>query len=117
MREVILRLLHKPAFGTSAKNLFKTHSHLRRNAALFIHQLGKRVARYTQGGGGLGDVQTQRLDALAQNDASGVGWILHDHGLFSLSSGNRLNQRPRPVPRQNEKSPASSLARSQTRSL
>ena len=30
MSKVVLRLLHKPAFGRSAKYLFETHGHFRR---------------------------------------------------------------------------------------
>jgi len=42
--EIVLRLLHKPAFRAAAENLRQPNGHLGRNAALFIHQFGKRGA-------------------------------------------------------------------------
>src|SRR5277367_2098165 len=59
VRKVVLRLLNKPAFGAAAENLGQPHGHLRRYAALFVHQLGKRGARDAKGGGGVRDAQAQ----------------------------------------------------------
>jgi hypothetical protein len=74
------------------------------------------VANDAKGGGGVRDRQSQRLDALAQHDASGVGWVFHRHGSFSLSSGNRHSQHP-PRRHRSEKSLASLPERSRPKSL
>jgi hypothetical protein len=39
--KVILCLLHKPAFSAAAENLFQTHGHFRRDAALSVYQFGQ----------------------------------------------------------------------------
>jgi hypothetical protein len=85
MRKVVLRLLNKPAFGAAAENLGQPHGHLRRYAASSVHQLRERGARDAKGGGGVRDAQAQRLNALTEYKASGVGWILHRHDLVSSS--------------------------------
>jgi len=40
VREIVLRLLHKPAFGAAAEDLGQPDGHFRRDAALFVHQFG-----------------------------------------------------------------------------
>ena len=40
LREVVLNLLHKPAFLGAAEDLRQPHGHFRRYAALFVHQFG-----------------------------------------------------------------------------
>ncbi len=49
VREVVLRLLNKPAFGAAAENLGQVHGHFRRDAALLVHQFRKRGARDASG--------------------------------------------------------------------
>jgi hypothetical protein len=46
-----------------------------RYSALPVDEFRKRVARHSKGFGGGGDGQAQRLDALTQNDASGMRWV------------------------------------------
>jgi len=78
--KVVLRLLHKPAFRAAAKHPGQSHGHFRRYTALLVHQFRKRGARDSQGGGGGRNAQAQRLNALSEYKASGVGWVLHRHG-------------------------------------
>src|SRR5580704_15757728 len=85
MRKVVLGLLDQPAFGAAAKDLGKPYGHFRRYAALPVHQFGERGARNAKGGGGVRDAQAQRLNALTEYKASGVGWVLHRHGSVSFS--------------------------------
>ena len=89
VRKVVLRLLHKPAFGTASEYLGQPHRHFSRNSALLVHEFGQRSARDAKGGSGIRDGQAQRLNALSQHKAAGVRWILHRHGSISLNS-NRL---------------------------
>ena len=49
LREVVLDLLHKPAFLGAAEDLRQPHGHFRRYAALFVDEFGKRVARHAKG--------------------------------------------------------------------
>ena len=73
------------------------------------------AARHAKRGGRFRDTQARRLDALTQNDASGMRWIFHGHGLVPFS-GNRHNQRPSRR-HQNGKSPASRPEQSRPKSL
>ena len=110
-----VKLTKEPAFDhaklaaalstTSGKTYEANNGHFGGNAALSVYQFRKRVARDAKGVGSIGNCQAQRLDALAQNNASGVWWIFHGHGPVPFS-GNRHNQHP-PPRRQNGKSPAS----------
>ena len=103
--EVVLGLLHKPAFLGAAENLGQPHGHFGRYATLPVYKFGKRVARHPKGDGGVCDGLTDRLNALLQHDKARVGRVFHGHQMVPFS-GNRHNQRPprRPL---SGKSPAS----------
>src|SRR5580704_12541484 len=102
-----MSLLRQPALLGTTEDLSNPHCHFGRYAALAVHKFRKRVARHTEGGGGLSNSQPQRLDALLQYDHARVWRILHHQGPLSFFSGNRHSQRP-PLHRlQNEKLPAS----------
>src|SRR5712664_1114481 len=55
LRQIILRLLGKPAFGAASKHLGQSHGHFWRNPALLVHQLRQRGARDSQRCGGVRD--------------------------------------------------------------
>jgi len=80
--KLILSLLHKPAFFGASENFGQSHGHFGGYAALTVDQFRKGVARYPKSGGGACDRQARRLNALAQNNASGVWWAFHRHGLY-----------------------------------
>jgi hypothetical protein len=79
--KIKLCLLYKPALSAAAENLGQPDGHFGRDTALPVHQLGQRGAGDSESGGGLSDVQAQRLDALAEYKTSGVGRVAHrpDH--------------------------------------
>jgi len=91
LREFVLSLLHHPAVFSASEHLGQPHGHFGRYAALPVYQFRKRIPRNAKGLGGFRNRQAQRLDALAQHNASGVWWIFHGHGLVPFS-GNRHNQ-------------------------
>jgi len=70
--QVVLCLFHKPAFFRTAENFGKAHGHLRRNAALAVHQFGKRVAGETKC---FGDVCLRRFK-IDWRRISAVGLLL-----------------------------------------
>lgn len=55
-------------------------AHFGRDAAFAVYEFGKSCAGDTECGGGVGDGQIQGLNALAQHEAAGVGWVLRRHG-------------------------------------
>src|SRR5487761_1144331 len=83
--KIIMRLLRQPAFRAAAEDLGQAHRHFRRYATLSIHKLGQSRAGYTQRGGGAGDRQAKRLNALAHHETAGMGWMFHRHGKISFS--------------------------------
>src|SRR6476646_2091097 len=84
--EVVVGLLSEPGFGTASEDFGEADGHFGRDAALSIDEFGESGASDTEGGGGFGDGQAERFDALAQYEAARMRWILHRHGLFSFSA-------------------------------
>src|SRR5580658_1870377 len=82
--QIVMSLLGEPRFGAAAEDFGETDGHLRGDAALPIDQFGESGASDTEGRRGLRDRQAERLDALAQDKAARMRWILHRHGLFSF---------------------------------
>ena len=80
MRQIVLRLLHQPAFGATPEYFRKPDSHFGRYATFLVHELRERGACDSQGCRRVGDAQAERLEALTQHEASGVRRILHRHG-------------------------------------
>ena len=72
-------LLHKPPFFRACENFSKAHGHFRGDAALAVHEFGKRVPRDAEGFGGLRDGHARRLDAFVQYNNAGVRRIFHRH--------------------------------------
>ena len=70
--EIVVRLLRQPAFRAAAEDFGQAHRHLWRNPALFIDKLGQSRAGHTQRGGGAGNRQAKRRNALAHHKAAGV---------------------------------------------
>jgi hypothetical protein len=71
--EVEVDLLGEPGFGGASKNFGKANGHFGRDAALAVDEFGESGASHAKSGGGLSNVQTQRLDAIAQDETAGVG--------------------------------------------
>jgi hypothetical protein len=86
MGEVVVGLLGEPGFGGATEDFGEADGHFGGDAALSVDELGESGASDTEGGGGLGDGEAERLDALAQDRAPWMGWILHRHGLDSFNS-------------------------------
>ena len=72
MPEVIGLLKVSPKVGTSAERLGKAQSHIRRDGAAPVDNLGKGLTGYTQSLGGGGDRKIQRFQIVPFKDPAGV---------------------------------------------
>src|SRR3954449_12922677 len=84
--EVVGYLKPQPGFRIAAKRLGEADRHIRRYAALAIHEVVEGLARHAQSVRRLGDRQPKRLDAVVPYGLAGMGWVFHRHAILLSAS-------------------------------
>lgn len=58
-----------------AERLFDSDGHVARQICFRVEEAGEGLSRYSEGDGGAGDCQTERLDDCGSNDFTWMRWV------------------------------------------
>jgi hypothetical protein len=79
--QIVRRLMTQPAFSTFTESKLKANGHLRRDSGPTVHYFGQGFPRHLESGSGSRDGQIQRYQPHIAQDDTGVGRVVHQHGL------------------------------------